>query len=51
MQGGLKGWEKTKYTGKENNKVHGKPPSRSEGGVLSTFYTSQAIFNQDPGLG
>lgn len=50
MHDSFKEWVERKYTGKEN-KVYGEPPSRSEEGVLSTFYTSQVILNQDPGLG
>lgn len=36
--------------GKEN-KVHREPPSVNEEALLASFYTSQVILNQDPGLG
>lgn len=50
MPGGLQEWEEEQHPGKVNQ-ANMAPPFRNEEALFATFYTSQIILNQYPGLG
>jgi len=50
MHGGLQGWEEEEHPGKVNQ-ANRELPFRNEEAPFATFYTSQIILNQYPGLG